>query len=171
MPIMLLFLRAAQTQPQGALQPPPGVTPSFINPYSLEGYVLATQIIFFTLVPICVLSRLYTSFVIIDRVGLEDCKQNTWPSPEITLTVCRYLLCFLGEMELDAMATFLLDGSDEANYSCLRWFIQYLSSKVGLRPEAPQMFMYLLETPQRVDMAEASMDGMCAWRKWFRFSR
>ena len=66
-------LRAAQTQPQGALEPPPGVTPDLIHPYSLEAYVLGTQIVFFILVPICVLSRLYTSFFIIRRVGVEDC--------------------------------------------------------------------------------------------------
>ena len=74
---MHLFLRAAQMQQQGALEPPPGVTPNFAHPHSLEGYVLATQIIFFTLVPVCVLSRLYISFFIMDRFGLEECKQNT----------------------------------------------------------------------------------------------
>lgn len=70
-------LRAAQTQPEGALEPPPGVVPNFIHPFSLEGYVLGTQIIFFILVPVCVLSRLYTSFFIIRRVNVEDCKPDT----------------------------------------------------------------------------------------------
>lgn len=70
---MHLSLRAAQTQPQGALEPPPGVTPDFVHPSSLEAYVLGTQIIFFVLVPLCVLSRLYTSVFIIRRVGVEEC--------------------------------------------------------------------------------------------------
>ena len=73
---MHFFLRAVQTQPQGALEPPPGVTPNFVNPSSLEGYILATHIIFFTLVPICVVSRLFTSFIVINRVGPEECKQE-----------------------------------------------------------------------------------------------
>ena len=71
---MRLSLRAAQMdQPKGALEPPPGVVPDLIHPSSLEAYVLGTEIIFFILVPACVLSRLYTSIYIIRRVGAEEC--------------------------------------------------------------------------------------------------
>ena len=70
---MHLSLRAAQAQLKGALEPPPGVVPDLVHPSSLEAHVLGTQIIFFILVPVCVLSRLYTSIYIIRRVGIEEC--------------------------------------------------------------------------------------------------
>ena len=56
------------------MEPPRGVTPDFDHPYSLERYVLVTQIICFTVVPFFVLSRLYASFFIIHRVGIEECE-------------------------------------------------------------------------------------------------
>lgn len=56
------------------MEPPPGVIPDFDHPYSLNGYVLVTQIICFAVVPFFVVSRLYASFFIIHRVGIEECE-------------------------------------------------------------------------------------------------
>ena len=74
---MRLFARQAEAMdPMGpALKPPAGVTPDLIHPWSFAREVLATQIIFFVLVPLCVLPRIYTSIFIIRRVRAEECKR------------------------------------------------------------------------------------------------
>ena len=67
------FIRAVL---EAARQPPPGETPNFAHAPSLERYVLPTEIVFFIMVPICVLLRVYTSYFIIHRVGAEECQYH-----------------------------------------------------------------------------------------------
>lgn len=88
----------SETQTQGAMEAPPGVAPDFVHPYSLEDYILATQIFFLVVVAICVLMRMYTCLFIIRRFGVEECMCLELNSFELTRTSCRCLPSFLGEL-------------------------------------------------------------------------
>lgn len=58
----------------GALPPPPGVTPNFMNPYSIGDGLKAAGILFVVLTTLSTAIRLYTKFLIIKTHGWEDCK-------------------------------------------------------------------------------------------------
>lgn len=58
----------------GALPPPPGVTPNFIDPYSIGDGLKAAGILFVVLTTLSTALRLYTKLLIIKTHGWEDCK-------------------------------------------------------------------------------------------------
>lgn len=58
----------------GALPPPPGVTPNFVNPYSIGEGLKAAGILFVILTTLSTAIRLHTKFWIIKTHGWEDCK-------------------------------------------------------------------------------------------------
>lgn len=60
----------------GALPPPPGVTPNFIDPYSIGEELKAAGILFVVLTTISTAIRLHTKLFIIKTHGWEDCKSN-----------------------------------------------------------------------------------------------
>ena len=58
----------------GAIPPPPGITPNFINPPSLQHVVLIANIILSVVSALFVALRLYTTGFIIRTVGVDDCR-------------------------------------------------------------------------------------------------
>ncbi len=60
--------------PIGGLQPPPGVTPNFVDPYSIMSAALAVTIVFLVLTSATTAIRLYTKFYLIKTHGWEDCE-------------------------------------------------------------------------------------------------
>ena len=79
---MNLALITVRQDTIGALPPPPNIESNFINPFSLYDYVLSTVILFFIIVPICILARLYTNSVVIRKVSVDDC-ERPFPPPEV----------------------------------------------------------------------------------------
>lgn len=57
----------------GVVQPPPGVTPNFINPRSLQHIPLIANIVLTSVSAAFVILRLYTTGLIIRSVGVDDC--------------------------------------------------------------------------------------------------
>jgi hypothetical protein len=58
----------------GVIPPPPGVTPNYINPPSLQHVILITNVIFSFVSALFVTLRLYTIGFITRSVGIDDCK-------------------------------------------------------------------------------------------------
>ena len=58
----------------GGLQPPPGVTPNFVDPYSIMSAALVVIIVFLILTSATTAIRLYTKFCLIKTHGWEDCE-------------------------------------------------------------------------------------------------
>lgn len=58
----------------GAAPPPPGVTPNFIDPYSIGEGLKAAGALFVVLTTLSTAVRLHTKFFIIKTHGWEDCK-------------------------------------------------------------------------------------------------
>lgn len=68
-------MSATSTPPlMGALPPPPGITPNFIDPYSIEEGLKAVLILLVVLTTLSTAIRLHTKFLIIKTHGWEDCK-------------------------------------------------------------------------------------------------
>lgn len=64
-----------------ALEPPPGVTPNFINPYSLRPFQVATASICLTTATLVVAARFFAKFATSKRLQLEECTfdlQRKW---------------------------------------------------------------------------------------------
>lgn len=60
----------------GTVPPPPGVTPNFIDPPSLQHIILITNITLSFFSTFFVALRLYTTGLIIHSVGVDDCKYS-----------------------------------------------------------------------------------------------
>ena len=58
----------------GALPPPSGVTPNFINPHSIQTSLLASMVLCLTLTTLTTAIRLYTKLTIIKTHGWADCR-------------------------------------------------------------------------------------------------
>jgi hypothetical protein len=58
----------------GVIPPPPGLTPNFIGPPSLQHVVLIANIILPIISALFVALRLYTTGLITRSVGVDDCK-------------------------------------------------------------------------------------------------
>lgn len=67
------------------LEPPPGVTPDFESPYTLQPYQALTVAACIILTTVMVVARLFTKIKIIKAVKWEDCKP---PNPMENLTHC-----------------------------------------------------------------------------------
>lgn len=70
----------------------------FIHPPSLERFILPIQIVFLTLIALCVLMRMYTCLFILRRFGVEECTCSISLHIQIALTFTRYLPSFLGKL-------------------------------------------------------------------------
>ena len=57
----------------GALPPPEGVTPNFVNPYSIQPALIGTLVAALSVSTIFVFLRMYTKLFIRKSTGLEDC--------------------------------------------------------------------------------------------------
>ena len=62
-----------------SLQPPPGVTPNFINPPSIANAIITVSRLFLVLMLAAVSMRIYTKGVIIRTLGWDDCKKIQSP--------------------------------------------------------------------------------------------
>ena len=58
----------------GALAPPPGVVPNFINPYSIQKSLIASSVVCLALTSLTTAIRLYTKLYIVNAHGWEDCR-------------------------------------------------------------------------------------------------
>ena len=58
----------------GALAPPSGVTPNFIDPYSIQNSLIAWSVVCLTLTSLTTAIRLYTKLYIVKAHGWEDCR-------------------------------------------------------------------------------------------------
>lgn len=58
----------------GAIPPPPGVTPNFIDPHKVTGGVVPVSAVFLTLSTIALGLRLYTKIGVLKMFGKEDGK-------------------------------------------------------------------------------------------------
>lgn len=65
--------RPAEHRIIGGLRPPSGVTPNFVDPYSLRGYFILTFVMCVTITTIFISMRLYTKIIIIKAHEWEDC--------------------------------------------------------------------------------------------------
>ncbi len=72
--VMPSFDLSLRVENVGVIPPPPGVTPNFINPPSLQHIILITNIILSLVSAVFVILRLYTTGFIIRSVGIDDCK-------------------------------------------------------------------------------------------------
>lgn len=68
------FILSLRGENVGVIPPPPGVSPNFIDPPSLQHVVLITNIIFIFVSALFVTLRLYTTGIITRSVGIDDCK-------------------------------------------------------------------------------------------------
>ena len=59
-----------------ALEPPPGVSPNFTNPYSLKPFQVATASICLTTATLVVAARFVAKFATSKRLQLEECMFN-----------------------------------------------------------------------------------------------
>ena len=57
----------------GGLPPPPGVTPNFVNPYSLADLIRAVGTFLIVLVTLTTAIRFYTKLIILKAHGWADC--------------------------------------------------------------------------------------------------
>ena len=57
-----------------ALEPPPGVTPNFVDPYSDAPISSAITYLFFGIATVCLVLRLFARLKIMRQMQLEDCK-------------------------------------------------------------------------------------------------
>lgn len=57
----------------GAMEPPPGVVPNFVNPPSIEYYSVLCASICLPLVTIFVTLRMFTKVFVLRKVCAEDC--------------------------------------------------------------------------------------------------
>ena len=58
----------------GGLPPPPGVTPNFVNPYSIQRYIILTAVIGLILTTLCVCMRIYIKARVVRSLGWDDCE-------------------------------------------------------------------------------------------------
>ena len=59
----------------GALPPPPGVTPNFVDPPSIQGGVVAVLIVAITVSTLCVMARMAAKLANrFANAGWDDCK-------------------------------------------------------------------------------------------------
>ena len=58
------------------LQPPPGVTPNFVNPENYQNTLIAALTIFLTIATIFTAAKLYTRAFIVKSIAWEDCKYS-----------------------------------------------------------------------------------------------
>lgn len=63
----------AGRRPIGAIEPPPGVVPNFVNPPSIEYYTVLCATICLPLVTISVGLRMFTKVFVLHKVCIEDC--------------------------------------------------------------------------------------------------
>ena len=91
-------MRDVHSQYQSAMEPPPGIIPNFDDPYSLERYILPTQIVFLVLIAVFVMMRMYTCTFVIRRVGVEECTSYACSLFDSVLKHSRYLFGVLGEL-------------------------------------------------------------------------
>ena len=56
------------------IPPPPGVTPNYVDPYSLQRYDILCQIVCLTVSTLLVCMRLYTKVRVLRRLGSDDCR-------------------------------------------------------------------------------------------------
>lgn len=61
---------------EGALEPPPGVTPNFVDPFSLVKYDVFGQSMCLAVSTLMVGMRMYSKSHLIKSVGWEDCKST-----------------------------------------------------------------------------------------------
>ena len=67
--------REAQLEMLGALPPPPGITPNFVNPPSTQTTIIAIMVACLVVTTVCVALRLYTKLYVLQKLGWED---RTW---------------------------------------------------------------------------------------------
>lgn len=71
-----MSLTSAIVQPTmvvGALPPPPGIVPNFVDPYSIADTAKAVSVLFVVLTTLTTAIRLYTKFCIFKAHGWADC--------------------------------------------------------------------------------------------------
>ena len=83
-----------------ALQPPPGVTPNFINPHSAGAPVGAAIGIFAALATLGFISRIFTKLWIMKEVQVEDCRRSLIIQSCHPLIGCRHAVLRLGRLFL-----------------------------------------------------------------------
>ena len=71
----------------GGLSPPPGVTPNFIDPYSIIKAVHPAVVMTVVFTTVTTWLRLYTRFYIIKAHGWEDCELFSLPVSATRLTL------------------------------------------------------------------------------------
>ena len=57
----------------GALPPPPGIIPNFVDPYSTADSAKAVSVLYMVLTTLTTAIRLYTKFYILKAHGWADC--------------------------------------------------------------------------------------------------
>lgn len=64
---------------QGAIVPPPGITPNFVDPVSMRKYDVFGQTVCLVVSTLLVWMRMYSKLRLIKSVGWEDCKCTAKP--------------------------------------------------------------------------------------------
>ena len=59
---------------EGALEPPPGNVPNFVNPPSLRKYDILCQVVCLAVSTLLVMMRMYTKVCLIKTASWEDCE-------------------------------------------------------------------------------------------------
>lgn len=60
----------------GGLQPPPGVIPNFVDPWSFGGTIMALSVVGVVTATITTFLRMYTRVFIAKNQGWDDCKSR-----------------------------------------------------------------------------------------------
>lgn len=61
---------------EGAIEPPPGITPNFVDPTSMRKYDVFGQSVCLAVSTMLVWMRMYSKLRLIKSVGWEDCKST-----------------------------------------------------------------------------------------------
>ena len=63
-----------------ALAPPPGMVPNFVDPFTLNNYLILTSTVCLALTTVMIMIRIITKAYVIKIVTLEDCKRFVFPT-------------------------------------------------------------------------------------------
>ena len=81
----------------GALPPPPGVVPNFVDPVNHMKNAIALHTIMLSAVTLCISIRVYARYHIQKELGLDDCKSLYLQYYMSPLMICRLLSGILRE--------------------------------------------------------------------------
>ena len=109
------------------LQPPPGVTPNFVNPENYQNTLIAALTIFLPIATIITAAKLYTGAFIVKSIAWEDCKYSL-PLLEKHLLIRLQMFLLQHGYGITYTISITVRGpSMSCSYSYLLWKVGYVA--------------------------------------------